>query len=118
MVTRIMAAYYYVGRDTHRVPVNFNSWTRNVYGYEHAYANLGFGKVNYGVDVRRNHGELIRQHGVKSTVLLKNKNGALPLTGKERLVALFGSDAGDNVLGPNGCTDKNCDNGTLAMGWG
>ena len=53
----------------------------------------------------------------KGTVLLKN-NGALPLTGKEKLTTVFGSDAAENGWGPNGCSDRGCDNGTLAMGWG
>jgi beta-glucosidase len=53
----------------------------------------------------------------KGTVILKN-NGALPLTGKEKLTTVFGSDAGPNTWGPNGCSDRGCDNGTLAMGWG
>jgi len=34
------------------------------------------------------------------------------------LTGVFGEDAGDNTLGPNGCSDRGCDNGTLAMGWG
>lgn len=49
--------------------------------------------------------------------MLKN-NGALPLTGNERLTTVFGEDAGENGWGPNGCGDRGCDNGTLAMGWG
>src|ERR1700712_4380125 len=118
MVTRIMAAFYYVGRDTHQVPVNFNSWSRQTFGYQHPQPKLGYGQINYHIDVRAEHGRLIRDHAAKSTVLLKNTKGTLPLTGKEKLVAVFGEDAGDNPLGPNGCNDRGCDNGTLAMGWG
>jgi beta-glucosidase len=116
--TRIMAAYYYVGRDTHQVPVNFNSWSRNIFGYEHAFAQEGYGQINFQVNVRGEHAQLIRQHAAASTVLLKNVNGTLPLTGTEKLTALFGDDAGDSAYGPNGCSDRGCDNGTLAMGWG
>jgi beta-glucosidase len=118
MATRIMAAYYLVGRDKYKVPVNFNSWTRNTFGYEHPQANLGYGQVNYHVDVRGEHGLLIREHAAKSTILLKNTNGTLPLTGREKFTAVIGEDADTNAYGPNGCSDRGCDNGTLAMGWG
>jgi beta-glucosidase len=116
--TRIMAAYYYVGRDTHQVPVNFNSWSRDIFGYQHAFAKEGYGQINFQVNVRDEHAQLIRQHGAASTVLLKNVNGTLPLTGMEKLTAIFGEDAGDSAYGPNGCSDRGCVNGTLAMGWG
>jgi beta-glucosidase len=118
MATRIMAAYYLVGRDKYKVPVNFNSWTRDTFGYEHPQANLGYGQVNFHVDVRAEHGLQIREHAAKSTILLKNTNGALPLTGKEKYTAVIGEDADTSAYGPNGCSDHGCDNGTLAMGWG
>ncbi|KAL8825166.1 MAG: hypothetical protein Q9191_004575 [Dirinaria sp. TL-2023a] len=118
MATRIMAAYYYVGRDTNSVPINFDSWTLETYGYEHFFVGQGYGLINEHVDVRAEHGNLIRQIGAASTVLLKNTNNALPLTGKEKLTAVFGNDAGDNPDGPNGCPDRGCDNGTLGMAWG
>lgn len=117
MVTRIMAAYYLVGRDRHAVPVNFNSWSKDTYGYKHAFAQTGYGVINQHVDVRADHYQSIRTAAAKSTVLLKN-NGALPLKGTEKYTAVFGQDAGDNQYGPNGCADRGCDNGTLAMGWG
>jgi len=69
-------------------------------------------------NVQGDHGDHIRAAAAAGTVLLKNTNGALPLTGKEMLTGVFGEDAGDNTLGPNGCADRGCDNGTLAMGWG
>ena len=115
---RIIAAWYYVGRDTAQVPINFDSWTRDTYSYQHYVASEGYGLVNEHVDVRAEHGNLIRQIGSASTVLLKNVNNALPLTGKEKLTAVIGEDAGPNAYGPNGCSDRGCDNGTLAMGWG
>lgn len=118
MVTRIVAAWYYVGRDQTQVPVNFDSWTLDTFGYQHYVAEEGFGLINEHVDVRAEHSTLIRQIGSASTVLLKNNNSALPLTGKERFTAVFGNDAGGNALGPNGCPDRGCDNGTLAMAWG
>jgi beta-glucosidase len=116
-VTRIMAAYYYVGRDTARVPVNFNSWTRDTYGNVHFYGKTGYSLINQHVDVRADHFRSIRRTAAMSTVLLKN-SGVLPLTGAEKWTAVFGNDATDNEYGPNGCPDRGCDNGTLAMGWG
>jgi beta-glucosidase len=115
--TRIMAAWYYVGRDKVSVPVNFNSWSKDTYGNQRAFAKTGYGLINQHVDVRGDHFRSIRRAAAMSTVLLKNK-GALPLTGKEKQTAVFGDDAGENLLGPNGCPDRGCDNGTLAMGWG
>jgi len=69
------------------------------------------------VDVQGEHAADIRNQAAKGTVLLKN-NGVLPLSGKERLTGVFGEDATENIYGPNGCSDRGCDNGTLAMGWG
>lgn len=103
MATRIMAGYYYVGRDKASVPVNFNSWTLDTYGYQHAYAQVGYGLVNQHVDVRDGHGAQIRQFAAKSNILLKNVNNALPLTGKEKFTAVIGEDADTNTYGPNGC---------------
>ena len=120
MCIRIMAAWYYVGRDNPAigVPINFDSWTLDTYGNEHFFAMEGYTLINEHVDVRQEHATLIRQIGAASTVLLKNTNNALPLTGKERFTAVFGDDAGDNPYGPNGCPDRGCDNGTLGMAWG
>lgn len=118
MVTRIIAAWYYVGRDNTSIPINFDSWTLDTFGNEHFYAKTGYSLINEHVDVRQEHADLIREIGSASTVLLKNTNNALPLTGKEKFTAVFGDDAGDNPLGPNGCPDRGCDNGTLGMAWG
>jgi len=116
-VTRIMAAYYYVGRDKAAVPVNFDSWTRDTYGYKQYYGMANYGLINQHVDVRADHYVSIRRTAAMSTVLLKN-TGALPLKGNEKWTAVFGNDATENQYGPNGCPDHGCDNGTLAMGWG
>ncbi|KAI4165259.1 MAG: hypothetical protein LQ342_001127 [Letrouitia transgressa] len=118
MVVRIVAAWYYVGRDNNSVPINFDSWTLDTFGFEHYVVKQAYGLVNEHVDVRAEHTNLIRQIGSASVVLLKNTNNALPLTGKEKLTAVFGNDAGGNPTGPNGCPDRGCDNGTLAMAWG
>ena len=115
--TRIMAAYYYVGRDQDNTTTNFNSWTRDTYNYRNFYGKADYELVNQHIDVRDEHFRAIRSSAAKSTVLLKN-NGALPLSGSEKWTAVFGQDAGENQYGPNGCADRGCDNGTLAMGWG
>ncbi|KAL4911354.1 putative beta-glucosidase A [Aspergillus multicolor] len=118
MAVRIMAAFYKVGRDRLYTPPNFSSWTRQEKGFEHyAVSDGAYKTVNQFIDVQRDHSSIIRRVGADSVVLLKNE-GSLPLTGKERNVALLGEDAGSNPYGANGCDDRGCDQGTLAMGWG
>ena len=117
-VTRIMAAYYYVGRDTKRVPINFSSWTKLTYGNQHPIVESATVQINQHIDVRSDHSAIVREVGRASVVLLKNVNGALPLKGTERQVGLFGNDAGSNPNGASGCDDRRCFNGTLAEGWG
>ncbi|KAK5275171.1 hypothetical protein LTR40_013508, partial [Exophiala xenobiotica] len=113
-----MAAYYYVGRDTHYVPTNFYAWSTNTIDKIHAVdPNSPLGLVNEHVNVQDEHRNVIRQVAQSSNVLLKN-TGGLPLTGKERQVGIFGYDAGSNPWGANGCANRDCDNGTLAMGYG
>ncbi|KAL6237503.1 putative beta-glucosidase D [Aspergillus navahoensis] len=77
---------------------------RNLMGYY--YVNLDNGtqpstaaQDDY-VDVRANHAKLIRSHGSKSMVLLKNKNNTLPLN-KPHKMAIFGSHARAAIAGPN-----------------
>ena len=117
MAVRIMSAFYKVGRDRQRSPPNFSSWTTDENSYAHFATKEGWKQVNKFVDVQRDHYEVIRKVGEASTVLLKNK-GALPLTGDEGTVGILGEDAGSNPWGVNGCDDRGCDNGTLAMAWG
>jgi len=46
-------------------------------------------------------------------------SSALPIDfSKVKNIAILGSDAGPNPDGPNGCSDRGCDQGTLALGWG
>ena len=118
MAVRIMAAYYYVGRDEAYVPTNFYSWSINT--FDHASStdkNSPIILANEHVNVQNEHRAVIRAVAQASNVLLKN-TGALPLTGNERQVGIFGYDAGSNPYGANGCPDRGCNNGTLAMGWG
>jgi hypothetical protein len=120
MVVRILAGWYLVDGDDEIDLPNFQSWTPYTNGAVHAHVGptWGTGVVNKHVDVRQQHGELIRHIGAASTVLLKNTKGALPLTNKEKLTAVIGEDAGSNPLGPNGCRNHGCDVGTLGVGWG
>jgi beta-glucosidase-like glycosyl hydrolase len=115
MCVRIMAGFYKVGRDTAQVPINFDSWTLNTYAPIHYAVESSIGLVNEHVDVRGEHAAVIREVGRASTVLLKNTNNALPLTGQERQVAIIGEDAGSNSYGANGCSDRGCNNGTTIL---
>lgn len=118
MAMRIMAAFFKVGNTIgSQTPINFDSWTLDTYGPVHWAAGAGHQQINHHVDVRGDHGALIRGIAAKGTVLLKNTNNALPLN-KPRFLVVVGEDAGPNPDGPNGCPDHGCDNGTLAMGWG
>ena len=117
MATRIMAAFFKVGMTVNQPPINFDSWTLNTYGPLHASIGSDIQQVNFHVDVRGDHAALIRDIGARGTVLLKNSNNTLPLN-KPKFVAVIGEDAGPNMLGPNGCSDRGCDNGTLGMAWG
>lgn len=107
-----MAAYYKMGQDSPSYPaVNFDQVSEDTY--------IGGVLVNEHVDVQGNHRSLIREIGGASTVLLKNTKSVLPLSASAfRRWGIFGSDAGPNPDGPNGCSDRGCDQGTLAMGWG
>lgn len=119
MAVRIMAGYYYVDRESNQVAdaPNFSAWTQDTFGFQHFIAEEEYTQINYHVEVGGEHYQQIRRHAAMGTVLLKN-NGALPLTGNEKLTTVYGSDATENGWGPNGCSDRGCDNGTLAMGWG
>ncbi|CAN8097105.1 unnamed protein product [Discula destructiva] len=116
MAMRIMAAFFKVGLTLDEPAPNFSSWTKDTFSYVHAYAEEGYQQVNQHIDVRGEHASLIREIAAKGTVLLKN-TGVLPLN-KPRFLAVIGEDAGPNVDGPNGCANRGCNNGTLAMGWG
>lgn len=117
MAMRIMSAFFKVGKTVEGLKeTNFNSWTRETYGFRQPAAQENFEKLNWQVDVRANHARHARESAAKGTVILKNK-GSLPLV-KPKFIAVVGEDAGPNPKGPNGCDDRGCDDGTLAMVWG
>ncbi|KAK7034732.1 hypothetical protein VNI00_012139 [Paramarasmius palmivorus] len=107
MATRILAAWYLLGQDTDFPSVNFNSFDP----FDPA--------TNEHIDVQADHSDLVRQIGSASIVLLKNKDNALPLSGKERSILLAGSDAGPASIGPNRFLNHaGLEDGPLAVGWG
>jgi len=117
MAMRIMAAFFKTGQTIEDLkPVTLDSWTLDTHGYLQASVQENYQQVNWHVDVQADHANLIREIAGKSTVLLKNE-GALPLK-KPKFLAVIGEDAGPNPLGPNGCADRGCNQGTLALAWG
>ncbi|KAJ7079898.1 glycoside hydrolase superfamily [Mycena epipterygia] len=111
MVTRTIATWFKMGQDVGYPDVSFSQLTEDTF--------LNGQMVNEHINVQSDHFKLIREIGAASTILLKNKNGTLPLkVQKIKRIGIFGSDAGPNPAGPNSCSDRGCDVGTLAMGWG
>ena len=55
MAVRILAAWYFVGRDKAAIPINLNSWTLDTYGFQHFIASQGYTLVNQHIDVRGEH---------------------------------------------------------------
>ncbi|PGH10536.1 hypothetical protein AJ80_07479 [Polytolypa hystricis UAMH7299] len=135
MTTRVVAAWYQLKQDSWPKPPpegdggpNFSSWTNDRIGRIHqgsddetaAVVNRYVRAQGEGKDA---HKHLARQIAAEGTVLVKNVNGFLPLArtiasgaGKYR-VGVFGEDAGPG-RGPNACTDRSCNQGTLGSGWG
>ncbi|KAJ5425331.1 hypothetical protein N7465_000401 [Penicillium sp. CMV-2018d] len=101
MATRILAAWYLLDQDQGYPEVTFSSWNG--------------GKAT--VDVTGDHATVVRTVARDSIVLLKNEGHVLPLRQPQSL-AIIGQDAIVDPNGPNACTDRGCNNGTLAMGWG
>ena len=107
MTTRILASWYFLGQDSPNYPkTNFNGF----FPLDEA--------TNEHIDVQDNHGNLVREIGASSIVLLKNVNGALPLK-KPRKLVLIGSDGGPaRIAGPNEFLFQGGVDGILAVGWG
>ncbi|KAL7273432.1 beta-glucosidase [Rhizina undulata] len=119
--------WYQLGQDNSSFPdPNFSSWFRPPKGATYFGApDQGPGEAvslqNFYEDVRGEHHVLARAIAVEGIVLLKNVNNTLPLkSGRDarKAIRVFGSDAGPNLMGPNGCPDRACNNGTLGQGWG
>lgn len=144
MVTRTVAAWYQLGQDDRsKYPLpppegnggpNFSSWTDDKIGLLHnASDDDTTAVVNKFVDVqgkgKKFHGLLVREIGAEGVILLKNEDDILPLSrhglrtsrrdagDRKYHVGIFGEDAGPG-RGMNVCPDQDCNQGTLASGWG
>ncbi|KAI0324819.1 glycoside hydrolase [Cubamyces sp. BRFM 1775] len=105
MAERILAAYYLLEQDQNYPEVSFNAF------------DMTDPATNAHVDVQADHYKVVREIGAAGTVLLKNVGAALPLK-KPKSIAVIGNDSGPSLRGPNGYSDRQGDDGTLAMGWG
>lgn len=138
MVTRIVAAWYQLGQDDpkkfdNKGP-NFSSWTNDRMGVIAPGSSTPQEQVevNKYINVQSNHSSIARQVAAEGIVMLKNHD-LLPIdrmgftdakkrdlrkrhNGKLK-IGIFGEDAGPGQ-GPNFCTDRSCNQGTLGSGWG
>jgi beta-glucosidase len=116
MVIRIMTPYYMLGQDMNYPSVDPSTADMNTFSPRKLWTRNFTLTGERSRDVRGNHAELIRRHGAAGAVLLKNKNGALPLKAPKN-IAVFGNDAGmptqSSVL-----NQVDFEYGTLAAGGG
>ncbi|KAK2627380.1 hypothetical protein QTJ16_003346 [Diplocarpon rosae] len=115
MITRIMTPYYFLGQDQDYPSVDPSSADLNTFSPRETWLTEYVLNGTRSRDVRGNHGDLIRQHGASSTVLLKNINNSLPLQAP-RSIAVFGNDAGEDTQGLY--NQVNFEFGTLVAGGG
>ncbi|KAF2270870.1 beta-glucosidase-like protein [Lojkania enalia] len=117
-VTRILATWLQMGQDQDYPPPNFDTNTQDAEGPLYPGALFSpTGVVNHFVNVQGNHAEVAREIARDAITLLKNVNGALPLS-QNAAIKVFGTDAEKNPDGINSCDDQGCNKGTLGMGWG
>jgi beta-glucosidase len=116
MVIRIMTPYFWLNQDKDFPSVDPSTPDMNTFSPRSTWTRNYTFTGERSRDVRGNHAELIRKHGAAGAVLLKNKNGALPLKAPKN-IAVFGNDAGaptqSSVL-----NQVNYEYGTLAAGGG
>lgn len=118
MATRIVAAWYQMGQDKDYPTPNFSSNTADREGLLYPAALFSpKGQVNWYVNVQADHYKVARQVAQDAITLLKNEDNILPLKNSSSF-KVFGTDAAVNPDGANACTDRNCNKGTLGMGWG
>ena len=119
MATRVAAAWYQMGQDRDYPPPNFDTNTADRVGllYPGAVPDSPSGVVNEFVQVQADHDVIARQIAQEAVTMLKNNESLLPLSAALSL-KVFGTDAQTNPAGPNACTDRSCNVGTLGQGWG
>ena len=127
MVTRIVAAWYHFQQDEWEEPgPNFSSWTKEESGAAFLYygspEDQNYGLLNKWVDAAVGHSDVARRVAAEGIVLLKNELDTLPLSRTPEpatpyRVGIYGDDAGP-ASGANACSDRGCNQGTLASGWG
>lgn len=98
MIVRIMTPYYFFGQDAGFPGVDPAGGQLNTFSPPSTWETTFNMTGTPNVDVRGNHGDLIRKHGSAGTVLLKNTNNALPLQAP-KVMAVFGNDAGAPTQG-------------------
>lgn len=142
MATRVVAAWYQLKQDdkTRWPPPppegdggpNFSSFTTKKIGKIHPdTGDNTTAVVNKFINVQGSgkefHGHLAREIAAEGTVLVKNVDNILPLSrsGPPRepsdsryRIGIYGEDAAIHPFGPNACEDRDCNEGTLASGWG
>ncbi|KKF96180.1 putative beta-glucosidase F [Ceratocystis platani] len=119
MATRVVATWYKFGQDQDFPHLSFSTNTADAYGdyYAGAWPNSPQGIVNEFVNVQEDHYLVARAVAQDAITLLKNNGSLLPLNNGQTL-HIFGTDADVNPDGPNACSDRNCNKGTLGQGWG
>lgn len=119
MATRVVATWYQLGQDEGFPKTNFDTNSKEAYGplYPAAWPDSPTGLVNEFVQVQADHHLVARAVAQDAITLLKNEGNLLPLSASQPL-KVFGTGAQTNPDGPNACTDRNCNKGTLGQGWG
>lgn len=119
MATRVVATWYQLGQDEGFPKTNFDTNSKEAYGplYPAAWPDSPTGLVNEFVQVQADHHLVARVVARDAITLLKNEGNLLPLSTSQPL-KVFGTGAQTNPDGPNACTDRNCNKGTLGQGWG
>ncbi|CAG7924832.1 unnamed protein product [Penicillium olsonii] len=123
MCRRVMTPYFHLKQDKNFPGVDSNAkdFNKLLFSSPDQYKyNFTFGSEP-NVDVRKNHGQAIREAGAAGIVLLKNTNNTLPLKNPQH-IGIFGNDAGDLTNGMSYFTFNgilnNYEYGVLATGGG
>ncbi|KAH7317084.1 beta-glucosidase [Stachybotrys elegans] len=98
MIIRIMTPYYWLGQDKDFPGIDPSTGDLNTFSPRSTWVREFNMTGERSVDVRGDHGALIRKHGAAATILLKNENKTLPLKAPKS-IAVFGNDAGQITEG-------------------